>query len=257
MAKREITDRSNYLNTSITHLVNKSIYEYDLSKAGFSVLKEKEILSKEDINYLERADKLSRNIVLGKMERDIPGIAGVKQQGFKEAIKMLVEKNEIQIKDILSIKSDAIFLLKPIKYTKFGKHYKFVLKNSYTSYYYLNKKEFYYNVVNNILHVKGINNMELENHQEFFLGDLRYIFDNAESCTKQELFPILKDYRNLYLNRELPKECYRELSLMGSYRSKQILCGETLYMDNIENIDDIDIVFNYTAYIIPLIQLLL
>lgn len=248
-----------YLDKTIEMLKNVEIIEYDMRDAGFNIAKRFKLLSKKDLNYLATLDKHRRKIQMGLYQKENKEFAINLVNGFKQCRKDFFEANNIETEQIISIKKDAIFILnKKARVTKFD-NVEFVEKNKYTSYYYINKIEFYYYSPNNLLHVKGISDELLELHEKYMLTELKNIFKLVERSTNQkEYIKYIKKFAKYYRERELVNDYYRELNTQSLYRLKRKYMGVDMGLDNIEDdyIDEIDISYNYSHYIIPLIQYL-
>lgn len=245
----KLWNKTNYLDKEVGMLTNNRIYEFDMKSGGFSILCKYGKLTPDEIEYLSKVNKLTRNIYIGNKIKNDPSLKNVIEEGFKEARKLFFQYNGIEDKDVLSIKKDAIFILnKRLRHLEFD-GYKFELKNIYTSYYYLNNIEFYYNITKNILDIKGLKEDVTDNN--LFVQHLIRLFKIAE---KGDLFKALKQYRMSYLNKELDIEAYRELNFDNSFRLKRQLFGEILFSEVENDINEIDISYNYTKFILPLIQ---
>ena len=248
-------EKHNYTNKEIKFLVNTNIREYDMKAGGFSILKKKGCLSQSEIRYLESCPKLERNIYLGNKLKENKELVKIQMDGFKEARKLFFEANDLKEDSILSIKKDAIFIIKDIpKVTEIDDCINFRLANKYNSYYYLNENELYYTTKTNNIDLKGISDLKLELHKDYFLKDLSIIFSLAEKNNNAYLLKYLKKYRSKYLNGELDINCYRELNRESMFRLKQKLADNDVLIDNIDNIDDIETSYNYINYIVPLIS---
>jgi hypothetical protein len=249
-AARLLAERSNYLNKDILYLKNTEIIEYDIKSAGFNVIKFRKLLPIEEIQELESIDKQERNIRIGKRIIRYPNIG-------EEIINTLAEirsdfgvANSIEEHDVLSIKKDAIFLIKkkPSE-LNFKGFFEFREKETYTSYCNLGGKEFYYSAKKLQLDVKGISDKARKQQEKFLLFDIKKIMSSAEKLSPEQIFSVLKNYRSKYLNRELPRETYRDIETgmyqMGDYSLEDI---------SDEMLKDVDISQNYINYILPLIK---
>ena len=248
-----LAEQTTYLNKDIDYLKNISIIEWDIHAAGFSVIKYKKLLPTDMIATLESMDKKERNIKIGIQIKSHPNIGKEILLTLTQARKAFVLVNEIYNEDILTIKKDAIFLIKKRPtITKFKEYFEFMEKSTYTSYMYINKQEFYYNSYDDVLEVKGLGEEKESLQHDYFLNDIRKIIKSGERLDSTDLFKYLVRYRSKYLNRELPKETYRNLKTgyyeIGNY--------------SLEEIDDelfkqIDISQNYMNYLVPIFNSML
>lgn len=245
-------EKTNYLNKEIKYLKNVKIQEFDIRSAALSAIKTGKLLSEDRIKKLESLPKLKRNIQIGLEIKRNPELGEKISKLLETARKCFIEANKIPEASILSIKKDAIFIINcKIEKTKFMS-FEFVLKNQYTSYAYINKKEFYFNSEKMQLDVKGISEVSKEQGKDFILKDIGKILKCGEKLTQVQLFNYLKRYRSEYLNRKVNKETYREID-SEYFRYKENL------LDDIsdEMVKEIDISQNYINYVIPLISLML
>lgn len=248
--------KSNYLNKEVPALINTRIYEYDMVSGGFSILKRLRYFTTNEIKALEAMPKYERNVHIGLLLRNNSEMNNELIQGFKDCMEDFILDNDIPDEDILSIKKDAIFIRKPARVLEFEGGINFSLKNTYTSYYYLNQREFYFKSPDT-LHVKGFSKEVSEYQEDFFFKELKNMFRLAEMNNKTSVIRYLKRFRSSYLNKELSKEFYWEMSRNPGFRYGKN-AGDTSYiLQSIDDVEDIEIGYNYTRYIVPLINIYL
>ena len=241
-------DKVNY-TADVSYLTNVFIYEYDISKANINVLFSKNVIDKQTYDYLYEAPRMVRQVYVGKLCRDT-SVSEILKAGIIEAKKMFFEANNIQGRDVLSIKNDAVFIIgKKVQYTEFGL-IKFVAKNVYTSFYKLSNMEFYYYYSNatkeEYLDIKGISDNNLTYHEGFFLQIIKDLFYSIQINGPEISMRMLKDVYNEYISLQLPVECYRQFNTQSEYHFK-FRCGTTGY--GIDNASEaykqmLDITFN-------------
>jgi hypothetical protein len=249
---KNLAEKTNYLNKEIVYLKNTVISEYDIRSAGFTVIKFKKLLPQEEILELEKIDKDKRNVWIGKRILSFPKISEEIINTLSDIRKDFVVLNQINEEDLLSIKKDAIFLIKKIPAVLTIGMFEFRSKGTFTSYLYINNKEFYYSSRNDKMEIKGLSE-DVRNLQEnYLLKDIRKIMSMSEKLTSDQMFLFLKQYRSKYLNRQLDKEAYRDMET-GKYSV------DGYYMDNIsdEVFSDLDISQNYINYLVPLFKALI
>lgn len=258
MNNTNLYEKDLYLNKNIECLINYGIYEYDIKQAGYNITKYYNLLPKDKINILTALSKENKHVKIGLYQRNDKAYRDSLKQGFKDIRKEFFEANDIDDSDILSIKKDAIFLTKAVKQTQF-KNIEFVKKNKYTSYYYLNGMEYYYNSKDDIIHVKGIDDLKLKCHKKYMLSALQDIFKLQENNTKDAV-EFLIDFANDYKRKELPIEFYRELNPISCFKTDILLNNENqvLYFNDLSEdteiySDHIDISFNYLNVLMPLV----
>ena len=255
----ELFNRIYYLNKNIEYLFGDEIVEYDIKSAGFNIIKKYNLLSSCRIEYLETLPKESRNKQIGLYKREDKKLDRDMKEHIKEMRKLFIQSNDIGDNEILSIKNDAIYLINRVpEHVKFD-NILFVRKNVYSSYLYLNKFEIYMN--KDIVHLKGINDIELINHKDYMLDFMKEFSKLMENSTSQsQQIRYIKEFANAYRNKELDNGYYRELNQESLFRPKenisfmQSLIGYTEYGGDL---DKIDISYNYMRYIIPMYRILI
>ena len=191
--------KDSYINTDILYLVSHEIIEYDISSAGFNLSKRYKLLSSDKLKYLESLGKKERHIQVGLYQKNDKDFKKALNEKFIEIRKEFLEANNVQDDEILSIKKDAIIMLRRCNVTEFD-NVIFKDKHQYTSYYYINKNEFY--VSNDNLDVKGISDNKLKLHKDYMLDFLFKFFKSMEqSSSKKKLIKDLTDFTYYYKNK--------------------------------------------------------
>ena len=166
-------EKSNYLNKDIPYIISKEITEYDIRSAGFNIIKRYGLVDSKRLQLLHNTSREHRHVLIGLWCKDDKELSAALGEGFKDIRKSFFIANEIVDSDILSIKKDAIITTKHCDVCEFD-NIEFVPKNRYTSYFYLNKIEFY--VGRYELDVKGINDEKLKLHRQYMLDFLFRVF---------------------------------------------------------------------------------
>lgn len=248
-----VIEHSNWTNKKIEYIKNVNITEYDLQDGGLSVIKEYKLLNDKYINQLVTMEKEKRNIVIGKLQAKLRNLSSNMVLGFGKARQLFVDTNNILDDDILSIKKDAMFIINRHHIiTKISENLNFRIKNAYSSYINLNRKEFFWSSILRELIVKGLSDEVKELQKDFLLKNIGQFLNQSEKIQKEQLYENLKKYRSDYLNRKLPIETYRNLDT-GLYTIDDF---EINTADN-EYIEMVDISYNFINYINPLIQRLM
>ena len=233
-------------------MVGSEIYEYDIKSAGFNLLKRYKLIPEEKLIKLEGHNKKLRQIYIGLMCRKDKELKNALNDAFINIRKDFFESNDIQDNEVLSIKKDAIFLLRPCYNTQFD-NVEFVKKNVYTNYIYIDKKEIYCNKEN--VHVKGINDEKVEKyHKEYMCDLIATCLRLLESMNEKKLKEVLVEFSHMYKNRELPIEYYRSFDKNSFYTYN----GDSrVLFEDIGDVNMIDISYNYINIIIPLQNILI
>lgn len=233
-------------------MVGSEIYEYDIKSAGFNLLRKYKLIPEEKLIKLESHDKKIRQILIGLMCRNDKELKVSLNDAFIDIRKQFFESNDIQDNEVLSIKKDAIFLLRPCYNLQFD-NVEFVKKNVYTSYIYIDKKEIYCN--KDVVHVKGINDDKVEKYHKDYMCDLiATCLRLLESMNEKKLRQLLADFSQMYKNRELPVEYYRSFDKNSFYTYNQ---NSRVLFEDIGDVNMIDISYNYINVLIPLQNILI
>ena len=222
MQEEKIYQKINYLSP-IKYLINTYIREYDLSKANINSLLYTKQIDQSMYNKLFNMNKNDREVYIGLMIQKDRSIYHSIQKGIIYAKKLLIESNNLDEYDILSIKNDAVFVIsKDLKYTSFGL-FDFKVKNIYTVYMKLQDLEIYYydtlnsndDIIN--IDVKGIDDDKLSLHINGILDVICEICFRLQRDNIENTLRYISDIYNKYIHRELPKEYYREFDANSKY----------------------------------------
>ena len=218
----ELWQHVNY-TSDISYLNNVFIFEYDIQKANINVLYSKNIIDQATYEFLEKSERMVRQVYVGKLQKD-SAVANALKQGILEAKKNLFEANAIQDYEVLSIKNDAVFIIgRVLKTTDFGLIH-FIPKNKYTGFYKVLNYEFYY-FYNSItkeeyLEVKGIGDKALQKHKDYFYQFLKDLFYTIQCNGIEVALRLMKDYYMQYINLQLPVGHYRIFNPESDYHFK-------------------------------------
>lgn len=263
---KKIYELTNY--TSDTQcIIGKYIYEYDIKHANISILYNAGILSKDKYDWLSSIDKKDREILIGKLmeknnSEDAIRISTILENGFKEARRNLIERNNIPDYNIIMTRKDSLLLVNTIPtYTKFGE-VEFINKNTYTVYInigigniylFYGKRNISFMNDEYILVIKGISKELQKLHEMYFISILYNICQLLETGSVTDAIFYLRKIMRLYREKKLPIEYYREFNSSSLYRVP-------VNVHNIENIygintigyysiDNIDIGYNYEVLV--------
>ena len=257
----DLYKRTLWINKNIEFLFDTEIVEYDIHAAGPSICREFKLLPESLLDEIDKMDKKSKNIKIGLIQRKDREFAKKLQNGFITARKWFIESNEISEDDIISIKKDAFFIARR-NCTKvdFG-HIHFRSKNFYSSYFRLNKLEFYVSTSKHIIDIKGLGQgKDLEEvinlHGDYMLSFMmKYCIFQELELPREDISVKLAKFIRDYRNKELPIGFYRELGVGNAYKVYDPELNRYLFLADIgEDADlaNLDISTNYFNYIIPL-----
>lgn len=246
--------RHNYLNKDIPYLISDEIIEYDMKTAGFNLIKRFNLLDDEKIKYLESLDKKIQTVQIGLYQKEDRELVRQLNEKFIEVRKWFFEANDLHDDNVLSIKKDAIITTRRCVETEFD-NILFVEKNTYSSYFYLNSNEFYFN--RNTLDVKGISDTVLPLHGEYMLQFLHDYFSLLEISTRRKQTQYLTEFMTLYKTRKMDAGYYRELNARSLFRLKGLYHGRTIGLTDVGDLNEIEIGYNYFRYLVPLVSVVL
>ena len=228
--------KSTWLNPNIEYIFNTEIIENDMRDAGFSLIKQYKLLPPEKIVELGNLEKgFPRNKAVGILQRDDKEFSKALLDKFTEIRTIFIATNELTDNDILSVKKDAIFTLKPAKRTKYGQ-IEFANKNRYTSYIRfpnIQNLEIYYNSEG--VDIKGMSDSSVNRHRLYMIEFLRKVIDMIENHSPQVKRYLMK-FIQQYKSGELDEGFYLEFNNMSR---------------------DLNPLFNYQNILIPLVQIVL
>jgi hypothetical protein len=257
----ELYRRTSWINKNIDFVFGLSIIEYDIKSAGPSLCKEFKLLPKEVLDELDLMEKKAKNIKIGLIQKHDKEFTKNLLDAFCEARRRFLIANDLEEDDIISIKKDAIFVLNKIcTKTDFGEIH-FVGKNRYTSYFRLNKLEFYLNTNLNKVDIKGLGQGdELQKivslHGDYILKFMLDVSRMKERNVDRDIAArYLSDFVHKYRKKELPADYYRELSRENVFRIYDSSLNDYLRISEVEVTNDVEIGYNYMNYIVPLVGL--
>lgn len=220
--------------------------------------------------------KKDADIAIGKLQIKDKDFSKKLDQAFTDIMNTFLDANHIDKDfDVTSIKKDACFVInKNIKTSEFGKYIKFIPKNEYHAYMYLvpiklpkrtggSPLEIYFHK-DDTLDIKGlvgdrrIREKILDLHKDGILNFLSYTVFLAEKTglNPKEMNSFLHEFVEMYKNKELDFDYYREFNIESKFRY-QLYDTETM-ADLIDNqmLKRVNIEYNYTHIILPLINLI-
>lgn len=206
---------------NIPYVLNNHIYEYDISKANINILYYYGEIDEKEYSRLCTVDRMVRQKEIGIMELNDRWIYDVIKNGVLEMRKNLIIQNNILDDNILSCKNDAIFIIgQQPQITKF-ENIEFKLKNVYTSFFNLNRLEFYYfrDQINNKekLDVKGISDKKLKLHEPFMLDFFKAVFETIDYDI-QEAIMMIRSFYNQLITNNLELGYYRNFDSESLFR---------------------------------------
>ena len=244
-----------YTNKNLLYLRNKTIYEYDISSGGYSCSLNAGLLDHDEQLILKNLSKKDKQIFLGNKALQEKDFTKLLHAAFRKEISHFISVNNIPEENILSIKKDSItFYNSNVTITK-NNHVEFTLREKFTTFLLLGKLEFYYNIDDGQFLVKGISSAI--NVEGTLLEEIKRILHLKSYKSDQSIHTHLKEMRENYLSKALTNSYYRELNALGKYKLLSKLKSANLYVDTLkdEEIDLIDIEYNYIHILLPLFKI--
>ena len=256
--KRELWERSIWLNSDIDFIFGSKIIEYDMKSAGLSLIKEYKLLDQKTIDELDKMDKIAKNKKIGLIQRDSKEFTEKLSLAFKEARRKFLLSNQLSPEAILSIKKDAIFVINTLcRNLEFGKIV-FQPKNEYTTFFKLNKIEFFFNVDTRQVDLKGLGQGEnldrvLELHGPYLLDFmLRFAMFRESGTSTKKMRLFLNNFIVNYRERNVNINYYRNLDKNLGFDLYDETVGEYITVTETNDIDHVNVMSNYVQYILPL-----
>ena len=227
---------STYLNPDIEYLFNVDLMEYDCQDAGFSIIKQFNLLDDSTIRQLEGMDKMERHIQVGKLQGSDKEFSKRFMNKFAEVRNLFITMNDLTDNDIISVKRDAIFTTKECKRTNFGK-VKFRIKNQYSSYLRFPENrnlEIYY--ADDKIDIKGMGDMAIDRHRIYLIEFIRTLINYIEEQNASAGHRFFMNFIKKYKSSELEEEYYIEFNNVSR---------------------KIDPMFNFKELLIPLAEIMM
>jgi hypothetical protein len=214
---------TNY-SAGIHYLTNTFITEYDISKANINILYSKGLLDKETYDYLYNAERMVRQVYIGKLRKTNSMYTTALKQGITEAKELLFKSNDIKDHEVLSIKNDAVYVIgRKLANTEFGL-VKFADKNQYTSFMSFMNMElyYYYNPMtqDEILDIKGIKRSKVKLHENHMYQFLKDVFFLLQTSNVTNAIDMVRDFYMDYITFNLPVNYYRKFSIDSNFHYK-------------------------------------
>ena len=232
-------------------LIDTQIRVYDISKANISVLRQAEVISQDEYVHLFNADKLEREVYIGKLQGSRPEVSKILADGIINAKRLFIEANNIDNNDILEINNDAVYLIgnKPVPVQQVEPLIYFKLAEQYTSFYKVRDIRYYYyaNIISRTeyLNPKGLGKARVL-HEAYMLDFLKVLFYTAQFQGTQEALKLLSSFYEQYTNKTLDIAYYRNLNPASRYNIKTFDQYASYQTDIVtsQNLKLIDISYN-------------
>lgn len=239
---------------NINCLADMPIRAFDMRKANISVLREANQITEHEYRTLFEADKMTREVYIGKLLGSKPELSAILSDGIKMSKKLFFEANGIEDSDILEINNDAVYIIgyKPVTIQQITPYIYFKLDEEYTAFYRVKKISYYYgyNPVTRteVLRAKGLGETATALHEPFMLDFLKELFKTAQLRGYEQAIKLLMTFYRNYVSRSLPIGYYRNLNSQAQFEIGGIHSpSNAKYYSDIANpwyIDIVDISYN-------------
>ena len=260
--EEELWSRSLWRNKDIDYIFGARIIEYDMKSAGLSLIKQYKLLPNEIISKLEAMTKHARDVEIGLIQRRDKEFSNSLGNAFREGRKLFFLANNLNEDKLISIKKDAFFTLDTYCHELEFDNIKYVEKNKYSSYIYINKLEFYFNSFTKNIDIKGLGQGEqhdevIELHGDYMLDFLlKFVRSREINSSYRDTSYMLSSFIRDYKNKELPIGYYRHLDKDNSFLIWSEKLNEYLNVRETDEIEFVDIRPNYFDYLVPLVNII-
>lgn len=215
-------------NENIQYKFHTNICECDMVAASVSVCERYKLLTNEKIEWLKLLPKEKRTVEMGKMQKD-KSFSDKMISGLLETRDIFINENHITDDDIISLHSDALFIINKNNIKTKVNGIDFKIKNTYTSYVkYDERMEMFY--TGKYIDFKQFNKERLKDHTLGIVKYLTNVFNKIENYD-----PTILDYmrktNTRYLKDKLPEYWYRSFGNVGEYKTENFKLFA--YMTNI------------------------
>ena len=241
-----------FYKSPVNCLFNHRIVEYDMKSANTSSAREFSLLPEDKIKELEKLPKKEREITVGLIKRDTPGYSEKEKLGFIAARKLFFMQNEILDEEVISIKRDAIFVMRYVDHEQVTENINFRMKNEYTSYINFGRNLEIYSKPDG-LDIKGIDDEIYEERHSKYFGDfLHSVIRRVESSDRNSYLTYIRYFFDNYKFRKLDAGYYREFNAKSQFH---YLDGNYAMEEYQEDLSTLDISCNMNL-ILKLMQML-
>ena len=211
-------------------IVGGCIAEFDIVSAGATAIRT--LKGDEIYHYLMKLDKKTRNIKIGLMMKDEPGLSDKVNELMLKWLNMFISANKIKLANIIYTTRDSIVLYNKLAMkTVFG-HVEFRNKDGiYSSMYRIKNITILFDSMGGRLTVKGIPDTVVEKSDflQKFLIKFLYIIESCQKGGDSKVFNNLRYMRETYL-KSTTNSIYKDL--MNENKLGIRYNGDLIYVDN-------------------------
>lgn len=201
--------------------ISGHIVEYDIRAANVNMLYKYGKIDKATYDYLLSIPKQDRQVKVGLMSKQDPTINTIYINGIKEHKLLFAEANNIQLKEVIRIAKDAVYINRPgILQNRFFGNVEFkiasitdvfmILENKV---YILFKKEPDGSLN---IDVKGLGESKAL-HADGMLSFIASLINIVENAGVEEGLKMISDFYVNYINKNLPIQFYRHFDSRSEF----------------------------------------
>lgn len=249
-------------NAPIGYLFDKSIYEFDISKANISILRTMGVIDQETYEDMKNAERMARQYFIGCLIRDDPSIQEKLDDGLEIARRQFCEALKLEDTNILHIVKDAIFVVKPMhsgalpKSVQVSEFVTFTCRGKYTNYLKLFPGMQIYHDRGNPLRIRGMSEECQELHKGYFMKilfdilDLRQMvgFNAAYNCVIAYYKQMSERKCDVSFMRRFDSNSlfdFKEISAFCKFQAEYLSEGADMMVDPSFNLGILETIGNY------------
>lgn len=242
------------VNPLFNVIVGGTIQEYDIRNAGASAIYE--LKGQRNYDDLMRMSKQDRNVTIGLMQRDEPGLSEKVNECMLKYLNTFLIENNIRSSNFIYSTRDSIFIYNKIPMKlKFG-HVEFRNKEgTFGSMFTIKNFRLFFDSMRDKILCKGIADSTIE--KSIFLNEFikKYLYMIETTYGNDVgMMRLFSNMREDYINSD-DRRIYRELFNENMYRVNSP-SGEVFIDNEFEEADDFKIVKegNYVDIVMPLMR---
>lgn len=234
------------------------IAEYDIKSAGATAILE--LKGNDMYEYLMKLDKKTRNIKIGLMMKNEPGLSDAVNDLMLKYLNIFIKENKINAKNIVYTTRDSILVYNKIPLKTIFNHVEFRNKDGmFSTMIRIKNYTILFDSMSGRIDIKGIKDEIVED--SFFLNkfliNFLYIIESCQKNGDEKIFNTLKNMRLQYLNSHdvrVYKDLLNENKLGVRYNNELIYLD--VNTDTIEENEDFEIAkdLNYVNFVLPIMR---
>lgn len=248
------------INPLFDTILGGTISEFDIKSAGATAIRE--IKGEEVYNSLMNYDKKTRNVKIGLMMRDEPGLSDRVNKLMLDWLNLFIRENKIKNSNFVYTTRDSIVIYNkiPMK-TKFGN---VVFRNKdgiFSSMFRIRNITIFFDSMRGYIMVKGLGD-SISEKSDFinkYLVKILFMIEGLQNSNDIKIFNTLKYMRNLYMksnNTAIYRDVLNDNKLGIRYNDELVYVENDLELENSEDNENFTIAkdLNYINIILPIMR---